>query len=280
MENQMASHLFEDTPLGRQSEYPSSYSPALLAPIPRWDGRELLDMDVEKLPFRGMDIWNAYEVSWLNEQGKPEVAVAEIQIPCTSRFLIESKSMKLYFNSLNQHRFVRRGDVIATLEEDLSKAAQGPVAVKLLSPQMLLNQPITDFPGECIDGLNVSIEHYQPAPELLKADATDIVSESLFSHLLKTNCPVTHQPDWASVLIRYRGGRIDHASLLKYLISFRNHADFHEHCVERIFMDIQQQCQPQALTVYARYTRRGGLDINPFRSTYEEPLGNFRLFRQ
>lgn len=276
----MDAHMYDETPLGRKSEYPSDYTPSLLAPIPRWDGREALEMDSDSLPFRGVDIWNAYEVSWLDSAGKPEVAVAEILIPCTSRNIIESKSMKLYLNSLNQHCFNYRAEVVATIEQDLTMAAHGPVAVRLMPPQSFTNQPIVEPMGMCLDGMALQVTHYEPDAGLLRCESDTVIAESLYSHLLKTNCPVTHQPDWATLMIRYRGPMIDHAALLSYIISFRNHADFHEHCVERIFVDILRQCRPEALTVYARYTRRGGIDINPFRSNYEEPLGNFRLFRQ
>ncbi len=275
--------LYDETPLGRKSDYVKDYTPALLCPIPRWDGRESLELEnPEALPFRGVDVWNHYEVSWLDGKGLPQVGVAAILVPANSRFIIESKSMKLYFNSLNFTRFERKSDFIQLLEADLSQAAQAPVQVTLHSAQTLEGTAIGELPGICLDQQDLSFDNkaFVLNPLHLQADPKEVVSEQLYSHLLRSNCPVTHQPDWGSVLIRYRGPAINHSGLLRYIVSYRDHADFHEQCVERIFMDILRQCQPSQLTVYARYTRRGGLDINPFRSNFEEWPANMRLFRQ
>lgn len=270
-----------DSPLGQQTQYVSVYAPELLFPIPRAISRETLSINKEKLPFHGVDVWTGYELSWLDMRGKPQVAVAEFHVPCTSAAIIESKSFKLYLNSFNQTRFENAEQVRGVLEKDLSAAAEAPVIINLasLSDDSLHGQKIMN--GVCIDDSPVTIDTYHPAPELLTSDATMQADETLVSHLLKSNCPVTGQPDWASVQIGYRGPAIDHAGLLRYIISFREHQDFHEHCVERMFMDIMARCQPQQLSVYARYTRRGGLDINPFRTTEPQQLpASMRLIRQ
>ncbi|SRR5690554_1469964 len=269
----------QDSPLGKQTPYVSEYAPQLLHPIPRAANRQGLGLDDSRLPFQGVDIWNGYELSWLNPKGKPEVALAEFRIPCNSPNIIESKSFKLYLNSLNQSRFPSFEAVEKLLCQDLSEAAGSPVEVKLFSVGEAPHS--MDFSeAHCIDDLDVEIQHYHPAPELLQADPSVQGREVLVSHLLKSNCPVTGQPDWASLVIEYEGPRVDHASLLRYVVSFREHQDFHEHCVERIFCDLAERCQPQRLSVYARYTRRGGLDINPFRSTHSAEVGNLRLVRQ
>lgn len=276
------STLLTDAPLGRKVASVDTYTPSLLYAIPRWDGREHLDFDGEKLPFRGVDIWNCYEVSWLDEHGKPQVATAEIIIPATSRHLVESKSLKLYLNSLNQTRFVRREEVIAAIEKDVGNVVQGPVWVKLNTQMAPQQGSHTDFAGILLDTLPLHIERYTLDSALLQNEVNtqEVVTESLVTHLFRSLCPVTQQPDWATILVRYRGRAIDHESLLAYLVSYRQHPDFHEQCVERIWMDIWHQCQPQQLTVYGRFTRRGGIDINPFRSNYEEPLPNMRMIRQ
>ncbi|MCP5161696.1 MAG: NADPH-dependent 7-cyano-7-deazaguanine reductase QueF [Hahellaceae bacterium] len=257
-----------NTLLGKATEYVSTYAPSLLYPIPRALKRDELGIRADNLPFQGEDVWTAYELSWLNSNGKPLVAIAEFRIPCGSPNIIESKSFKLYLNSLNQTKFASHGELINTLRQDLGAAAGAEVGVEVydVNEALLIDASHREF--VCIDGLDVSPVHYVPCPEELFCPAIDArVSESLVSHLLKTNCPVTGQPDWASVVISYRGPVIDHEGLLRYIISFREHQDFHEQCVERIFLDLLQRCQPDELTVYARYTRRGGLDINPYRST-------------
>ena len=275
-------HGISDSPLGQQTQYISTYAPELLFPIPRQQARQSLSLESASLPFYGVDIWTGYELSWLDERGKPVVAVAEFDIPFDSPSIVESKSFKLYLNSLNQTRFANIEQVKNTLMNDLSLAIGAAVGVKMESlPARYLLTAVTELDGLCIDDLPVEVEHYHPAPELLTADAGQVVDEKLVSHLLKSNCPVTGQPDWASVQVSYSGPKIDRDALLRYIISFREHQDFHEHCVERMFVDILTRCQPRALSVYARYTRRGGLDINPFRSTDIHALPpEVRLVRQ
>lgn len=268
----------EHSPLGKQSAYIDQYTPDLLFPIARKAKRDEIGVPTP-LPFYGYDLWNAFEISWLNAKGKPIVATAEIIVPAASEFLIESKSLKLYFNSFNQTRFDTEKAVLSHIVEDLSQATHSSVSVKLFS----INNHSEKFDtlnGACLDNLDITINQYQPDPTLLLTE-NKIISETVHSHLLKSNCLVTGQPDWGSVEITYTGHQINHAGLLKYLVSFRNHNEFHEQCVERIFMDITRQCRPSELTVYARYTRRGGLDINPFRSKNPDfQAKNPRLVRQ
>lgn len=256
----------QEIPLGKQVEYPSQYQPELLFPVARQLKRDEIDIQGQ-LPFHGTDIWNAYELSWLNSKGKPQVAIAVFEFDCTSTNIVESKSFKLYLNSLNQTQFTDWQSVEKTLTDDLSKAAETAVSVKLFKVEDY-NQtvPVKEWQGVLLDELDIEIDGYQYQPELLALESKEVVIESLYSHLLKSNCLITSQPDWASILIEYKGPKIDQASLLKYLISFRNHNEFHEQCVERVFTDIMSHCKPLELTVYARYTRRGGLDINPWRS--------------
>jgi 7-cyano-7-deazaguanine reductase len=266
-------------PLGQQTEYVSQYDAGLLFPISRAQSREQLGITGD-VPFYGHDIWTGYELSWLNDKGKPQVAVAEFSVPCDSPAIIESKSFKLYLNSFNQTRFPSLEAVQKCLERDLSAAAGAKVTVslQLQADSVLLID--TTFAGESLDELDIEVDSYHPRPDFLLVGA-DEVQEVLYSHLLKSNCPVTGQPDWASLIVEYRGKKIDREGLLRYIISFREHQDFHEHCVERIFTDISARCKPELLSVYARYTRRGGLDINPFRSS--EPSakpGVGRLLRQ
>jgi 7-cyano-7-deazaguanine reductase len=270
-----------DLPLGKPTLYRDTYDSGLLCPFPRAPKRSELGL-AEALPFAGFDLWNAYELSWLTPGGKPVVAMAEFRFPCTSPCLVESKSLKLYLNSFNQTRFADFTAVTALLERDLAAASGAPVTVLLLPLAACSGTPLVDLPGRCLDDLDVPVEHYALAPQLLvgAGDPAQTVAETLHSHLLKSNCLVTRQPDWASVLIRYRGPRIDPAALLRYLVSYRQHSEFHEQCVERIFVDLLRHCRPEQLTVYARYTRRGGLDINPFRSNFETDIPNWRLARQ
>lgn len=233
----------------------------------------------EKLPFFGFDLWNHYEVSWLNEKGKPMVALAEISYDCASQYIIESKSMKLYFNSLNQTRFSSIDTLSAIIQKDISERVCHPVLVKLI-PLKEINS-IVEFQGICLDELDIHCDQYDVLPSLLTVE-NEIVDELVYSHLLKSNCLITNQPDWCSVQIGYQGNKINHENLLRYLISFRNHNEFHEQCIERIFMDIMRFCHPAKLTVYGRFTRRGGLDINPYRSTeaVSHIVKNVRLVRQ
>ena len=257
----------EHSPLGKPAAYASSYDPGLLFPIARATGRAPLGIS-EPLPFLGVDIWNAFELGWLDARGKPRVALAEIRVPAESPNIIESKSLKLYLNSYTQTR-VADTDVLRTqVATDLSAVAQAPVTMVLATPTARQSSVIENLAGELIDDLPIEISHYgPPQPELLHVNPDAVVEETLVSHLFKSNCPVTGQPDWASVQIHYTGARLGRDGLLRYLVSFREHADFHEHCVERMFVDILAQCAPTRLSVYARYTRRGGLDINPFRTT-------------
>ncbi len=259
-------HAIDSSPLGQQTVYVSKYDPSLLFPIARSESRKVLGIEGE-MPFFGCDIWTGYELSWLNTKGKPVVAIAEFRIPSQSPCIIESKSFKLYLNSFNQTRFSGFDEVKQTLLKDLSAAAGSDVYLDLraLSDSTLLVDVLHE--ALCIDELDVDLDNYHPDPLLLMADPSEEVAEVLCSHLLKSNCPVTGQPDWASLFVEYSGARISHESLLRYIISFREHQDFHEHCVERIFVDLLKVCKPKTLSVYARYTRRGGLDINPFRST-------------
>ncbi|MFQ2224051.1 NADPH-dependent 7-cyano-7-deazaguanine reductase QueF [Aeromonas enteropelogenes] len=265
--------------LGQQSDYISQYTPSLLQPVPRSLNRDDLQLGSD-LPFTGCDVWTLYELSWLNVKGKPMVAVGEVTIPATSANLIESKSFKLYLNSFNQTRCDSIEAVQAMLVKDLSACAGEAVQVTLFPLDRAPHQ-IATLPGECIDDQDIEIEGYEFDATLLQGAAgSEVVEETLHSHLLKSNCLVTSQPDWGSVVIRYKGPRVDREKLLRYLISFRQHNEFHEQCIERIFIDLQHYCQPQQLTVYARYTRRGGLDINPFRSDFEAVPANLRLIRQ
>ena len=266
------------SPLGKPTFYADQYDASLLFPIPRAPQRAELGLGAS-LPFLGADLWTAFELSWLNPRGKPQVALAHIAVPCESVNLIESKSLKLYLGSFNNTRFLDAADVLARLRADLTEAAwrgavvQSSVGVKLVPAELFDREPIEELDGLSLDRLDLDCDRYTPAPELLSSASDEApVSEVLTSNLLRSNCPVTGQPDWGSVQISYFGPQIDQAGLLRYIISFRNHQGFHEHCVERMFMDIQARCQPHKLAVYARYTRRGGLDINPFRTSYPQAL--------
>ncbi|HAA39876.1 MAG TPA: NADPH-dependent 7-cyano-7-deazaguanine reductase QueF, partial [Pseudomonas sp.] len=251
----------EHSPLGKSSEYISTYTPSLLFPIPRAAKWAELGLSAETLPYKGVDFWNCFELSWLLPSGKPVVAIGEFSIPADSPNIIESKSFKLYLNSLNQTAFTDTPSLEATLRTDLSAAAGKPVTVRIRSLADIEAEGVMALPGTCIDDLDISVSNYEhPRPELLRCDDSRIVEESVHSHLLKSNCPVTSQPDWGSVVVEYRGSALDHGSLLEYLVSFRQHSDFHEQCVERIFLDLQRLLKPEKLTVYARYVRRGGLD--------------------
>ena len=270
----------ENSPLGKTSTYIDQYDASLLFPIARQEKRDELGIE-KQLPFHGVDIWNAYELSWLNDKGKPVVALAEFFIPASSPNLVESKSFKLYLNSFNQTRFQSVQQVQKLLENDLSVAAGASVKVTVVMLQQAGNSAdIQSIDAICIDELDIEISDDQTKPELLSTEAGD-VHERLCSHLLKSNCLVTGQPDWGSVFIEYRGPKINRESLLKYLISFRQHNEFHEQCVERIFMDLKARCHCDELTVYARYVRRGGLDINPYRTDVADGFAdNTRLVRQ
>jgi 7-cyano-7-deazaguanine reductase len=255
------------SPLGKPVAYATQRDPALLFAIARAAGRAELGI-AEPLPFLGVDIWNAYEFSWLDARGKPRVALVEFRVPANSNNLIESKSFKLYLNSYAQTRVPDTDTLREWLADDLSEAVGGPVSVQLGTPTSKESLSLQQLEGELIDDLPIGIEHYgPPKPELLYGNPDAVVEESLVTHLFKSNCPVTGQPDWASVQVHYEGPRIGRDGLLRYLVSFREHADFHEQCVERMFRDLLERCEPERLSIYARYTRRGGLDINPFRTT-------------
>ncbi len=271
----------DDLSLGKQVDYEFEYNPDLLQGVPRSLSRDTLNLAGSGLPFDGIDTWTGYELSWLNLKGKPNVAILECHVPITSKNLIESKSFKLYLNSFNQTKFASAEDVRQVLQADLSACAGEPVEVKLILPEQFSSLQFQEFNGTLLDSLDVEIDQYSPNTQFLAvAKSGAEVKETLISHLLKSNCLITSQPDWASIQIRYEGKAIEHEGLLKYLISFRQHNEFHEQCVERIYNDIMQHCQPDKLTVCARYTRRGGLDINPFRSNYEAPYANHRQARQ
>ena len=258
----------ETSSLGKTVRYGDQYDPCLLFPIPRARSREALRLDGDALPFHGVDLWNGYELSWLNPRGKPQVALARFDVPAESPNLIESKSFKLYLNGFNQTRLASMQALQARLIDDLSQAAGAMVDVTLFDPQALQGVPLQSLQGDCIDTLDIDIDDFaHPEQQPLRC-ADRIVDEVLVSHLLKSNCPVTGQPDWASVQIHYVGFAINQEYLLKYLISLRTHSGFHEQCIERIFLDILQHCKPTKLSVYGRFTRRGGLDINPWRTNF------------
>ena len=262
------------TQLGQAIRYPTQYDAGLLLPLPRAPKRAELGISGERLPFIGADGWTAYELSWLNLRGKPQVALAHLTMPCESTHIIESKSLKLYLNGYNNTRFASADEVRQRMQADISRAlwqggpVQASAGVRLTLPEDFGRQRLQELPGLSLDRLDIDCDRYTPAPELLTAAFDEQpVQETLTSNLLKSNCPVTRQPDWGSVLIQYSGPQIDQAALLRYLVSFRSHNDFHEHCAERIFMDITRHCRPTRLLVHARYTRRGGLDINPWRAS-------------
>ena len=274
-------NTIDNSRLGKTVSYVGQYDAGLLYPIPRAEKRAEIGIETP-LPFSGVDIWNAYEFSWLDSRGKPKVALIEFRVPATSPNIIESKSFKLYLNSYMQTRFADTEFLRQQMGKDLSLAAGANVSVMLVTVNAVANADIEVLQGILIDDLPIDITSYGPPnAKYLKADTDIVTDEILVSHLLKSNCPVTGQPDWASVQISYRGPRLDRDGLLRYLISYREHNEFHEQCVERIFVDIQRLCSPQRLSVYARYTRRGGLDINPFRATHGLPNpGNPRTARQ
>lgn len=277
----------ENSPLGRVTAYADRYDPSLLFPVARATQRTEIGLS-DRVPFMGADLWTAFELSWLNPRGKPQVALAHITVPCETPNMVESKSFKLYLNSFNQQVFGSADEVLQCLRRDLSEAVwrgsvqQGQVGVRLLLPAEWANEKVGVPDGLSLDRLDVDCTDHQPAPHLLQADHTQpLVQEVLVSDLLKSNCLVTGQPDWGSVRIAYTGAPIDQAGLLRYLVSFRQHNAFHEQCVERLFMDIWSHCRPTRLSVYARYTRRGGLDINPWRTSHpQQPPANVRTPRQ
>ena len=260
--------------LGQATPYPDQYDPSLLFPIPRAENRLKLNIKPNQaLPFVGVDIWNAFELSWLNQKGKPQIALAEFQVPADSPNMIESKSFKLYLNSFNSARFEDESEVRDRLIADLSAVAGSKISTRILPTEAVAKKGMQEMNGVLMDRLDIEVDPNLAAdPSLLEVNASfGPIEQCLVSHLLKSNCPVTGQPDWASVQIRYQGRPILEEGLLRYLIGFRQLGEFHEHCVETIFCDIQRQCKPEKLSVYARYTRRGGLDINPFRTDHNAP---------
>jgi 7-cyano-7-deazaguanine reductase len=274
----------DQSQLGKASAYTDQYDASLLFPIARQTKRDELGIG-GTLPFMGADLWTAYELSWLNLRGKPQVALAHITVPCETPSIVESKSFKLYLNSFNNSRIDSVDEVRERIANDIGAAVwgkAGKVGVKLITPELFAAEKMVELEGVALDRLDLDCTHYTPAPQLLSAaHGEQPVSEALVSHLLKSNCLVTSQPDWGSVQIRYSGAQIDQAGLLRYIVSFRNHNEFHEQCVERIYTDIMARCQPTKLAVYARYTRRGGLDINPFRTSHPQTLPvNMRHARQ
>ena len=271
----------DQSQLGKTSAYADQYDASLLFAMPRAPKRAELGIDGAP-PFFGADLWTAFELSWLNLRGKPQLALAHITVPCESPNIIESKSFKLYLNSFNNTRFADARDVRERIRADIGAAVGAGIGIKTLGPELFDQEPVHEMDGLNLDRLDIECIHFTPAPELLFAEFDEPpVTETLTSNLLKSNCLVTGQPDWGSVQISYSGAQINQEGLLQYLVSFRNHHEFHEQCVERIFMDVLARCKPIKLSVYARYTRRGGLDINPFRTSYPQGLPpNVRTARQ
>ncbi|MGH8114458.1 MAG: NADPH-dependent 7-cyano-7-deazaguanine reductase QueF [Rhodanobacteraceae bacterium] len=271
-------------PLGRDTRYPATIDPGVLFPIARADARKQLSIAPDALPFTGGDIWNAWEFSWLDARGKPCVAVVELRVPCESPCLVESKSLKLYLGGYAMTRFDDAHDVRARIADDVSAQVGAPVEASLFEPSDFGRVAVADLAGESLDDQQIDIDEYGPprTAHLCTRAGARAVEEALVTLLFRARCPVTGQPDWASVQVRYRGIPIDRAGLLRYLVSYREHPDFHEACVERVFTDIQQQCRPLALLVCARFLRRGGIDINPWRATpgFAATLANVRTTRQ
>jgi 7-cyano-7-deazaguanine reductase len=271
----------DQSPLGKPSAYADQYDPTLLFPIARSVARDAIGVGAQ-LPFFGTDIWNAYELSWLNARGKPQIAIATFYVPAESPNIVESKSFKLYLGSFAQTRVESIDALRDMLKRDVSAACGAGVSVRLATPHEFPSLKLEELDGLSLDRLDLDADVYHPEPKLLTAAHDEApVEERLFSNLLRSNCPVTGQPDWGSVQIHYVGPQIDHAGLLRYIISYRNHTGFHEQCVERMFVDIVRECRPVKLALYARYTRRGGLDINPFRTNFNLPMpDNARTARQ
>jgi 7-cyano-7-deazaguanine reductase len=277
----------EASQLGKPAAYVDQYDASLLFPISRLPKRQELGI-TGTIPFFGADLWTSFELSWLTPRGKPQVAIAHVTVPCETPNIVESKSFKLYLNSFTNTRFASADEVRDRIRADVSEAvwrgaaSQSSVGVRILMPDLFDREPVHELDGLSLDRLDIECTDYTPAPHLLTAAFDEQpVEEVLTSNLLKSNCLVTGQPDWGSVQVRYSGPQIDQGGLLRYLVSFRNHHEFHEQCVERIFMDIRARCRPVKLSVYARYTRRGGLDINPYRTSHPSGLpANTRTARQ
>jgi 7-cyano-7-deazaguanine reductase len=269
----------DDLPLGKDVEYPTTYTPSLLRSIDR--ARLRTSFGTKDVPaFHGEDTWNCYEFSWLNPRGRPDVAVVKMRVPCNSAAIVESKSMKLYLNSFSQTVFATRAELLTTLNSDLSLAFRAPVIIDLFDVEQAAD-PVGQLPGKSLDDLDADVEVYHWCPDMLEVEAGAVtVRQAFHTNLFRSICPVTGQPDWASVLVQYVGHRISAAGLLRYLVSYRNHAAFHETTIEQIFVDITRRCAPEHLTVYGRFLRRGGIDINPFRSNTESSAPPVRLLRQ
>ena len=268
-----------DSPLGQQSEYPDEYSAALLFAMERAESRATLGLG-DDLPFQGVDIWNAWELTWLANNGQPRIATVEMRVPAESPNIVESKSLKLYLNSFSMSSYESADEVRDVIRRDLSRCVGSDANVILQIPAATEGQSSDSLPGDCIDDADVECDTWDVDASLLQSNSNDIVTESLHSHVLRSLCPVTSQPDLGSVLISYSGPKINRASLLRYIVSFRKHNDFHEACVERMFLDIQERCGPDQLAVCARYQRRGGIDINPCRANFPFEAPNLRLWRQ
>ena len=267
-----------DLPLGRPTRYTDQYDPTLLHPIERAASRAALGRP-GALPFRGEDVWNAWDLTWLTPQGQPRAAVAVIRVPASSTHIIESKSMKLFLNSLSMTPFDDDAALARQLSDDLAQSAGGEVTVAIERPDSP-GLTVNALAGRNLDRLTVACTRYEPDASLLATGADTVDDETLYTHAFRSLCPVTGQPDLGSVAIRYSGTTIEPAALLRYLVSFRRHEDFHEACVERMFIDIVEHCAPERLSVYARFQRRGGIDINPFRTNVDESAANLRLWRQ
>lgn len=275
--------MVKNSPLGASTGYKSTYDKSLLYPIARKLGFDRLGIDQNKLPFSGVDIWNCYEVSWLNNYGLPQVRIMRFSVEANSENIIESKSLKLYLNSFNNHKFENDAAVCRVIKEDLSRVAGGKVEIlQFEPPHEVRDRNLCTMPGQLIDHYqDVYVQDYDINKDLLKLASNEVISERLYSNLLKSNCLVTNQPDWASIVIDYTGPKIDERALLQYIVSYRNHSGFHEQCVENIFIDIMDQCKPECLSVYAKYTRRGGVDISPYRTNQNyKSLDMMRDIRQ
>ncbi len=252
-------------PLGLSTSYSNKYEPDLLFAIPRQDNRKSLGLSSERLPFSGYDVWRAYELSWLNSRGKPVAAIGEFIVPCESKNIVESKSLKLYLNSMNQTQFSDITFVEQLIKGDLSRIVNADVNVRLIPVARHRALDVAEPEGICIDHADIEISSYQPSPHSLLSSRRKIVSETLYSELFRSNCPVTSQPDWGTVVISYRGSAIDRAGLLAYLVSYRLHEGFHEDCTEQIYLDIIARCTVESLRVSINFLRRGGIEINPVR---------------
>ncbi|MEO8738622.1 MAG: NADPH-dependent 7-cyano-7-deazaguanine reductase QueF [Casimicrobiaceae bacterium] len=255
-----------ESPLGKATAYPDRYDASLLFAIERAPQRAALGVGAV-LPFSGVDIWTAYEINWLDASGKPKIAIGEFRVGADSPAIVESKSLKLYLGSFAQER-VGTAELGRAIEADLARTCAAPVSVALLTSPAAMR--VAELPGESIDAAEVTRVPDQLDAALL-VRGTGFSDETLRTGLFRSNCPVTGQPDYADVMVRYRGPRIDRGGLLGYLLSYRLHAGFHESCVERMFIDLALGCRLDQLTVYARFLRRGGIDINPFRSNFEPP---------